>query len=126
MFLPESEKEYLNDKGFVFREVIENGINGLIINDWLLPQGKFNCNTADLLIFIPPGFPDVKPDMWYFYPQLLLNGNRLARATEAMQQFNGRNWQRWSRHFAPTEWRPGADGIHTYLKKVDAALISAS
>jgi hypothetical protein len=127
MFLPEADREYLVYKGYGFQEIVEAGTNGLIICDWLLPEGKFNCPNADLLIFIPLGYPDIKPDMWHFFPQILLSqGTRPARAADTIQNFNGRIWQRWSRHLNPSDWRPGSDGIHTYLKKVDAALISAS
>lgn len=123
MFLPESDIEYLNSKGFTYEQKTIGNINGLIIKNWKLPQGKFNQSFAELLILIPRGYPDVHPDMWYFFPDiLLLPQNRYANATQAHIHFDGKSWQRWSRHLAPSEWRSSTDGIHTFLQKVITAL----
>jgi hypothetical protein len=127
VFLPEFDRTYLMDKSFQFEEKIDAGRNGLIIHNWDLPVGKFNIQTSDLLIIIPQGYPEVRPDMWYFYPEILLvSGNRQPRQTQAKINFDGRVWQRWSRHFPANEWRSGVDGIHTYIKKIISALEVAS
>lgn len=129
MFLPEFDRDYLLGKGYQFEERIEanTNIKGLIIRNWVLPEGKFNFLNADLLILIPHGYPDVRPDMWYFNPSLLLApSNRPARQTQVNINFEGTVWQRWSRHYPANEWRSGIDGVHTYLKKVQLALEIAS
>lgn len=127
MFLPEFDREYLTTKGYEFREEQENNRKGLIINNWTLPDNIFQTEKANLLIFLPDGYPDVPPDMFYFSPALLLKpSNRFARATEAMEPFIKISWQRWSRHLGGEKWRKGVDGIHTYLKRVDEALKVAS
>lgn len=127
MFLPEFDTDYLLEKGYQFEEKIDTNRNGLIIRNWVLPSGKFNFQTSDLLILIPNGYPEVRPDMWYFNPALLLaSSNRPARQTQANINFEGKIWQRWSRHFPANEWRSGVDGIHTYLKKIEVALGNAS
>lgn len=125
MFLPESDRDYLNQKGYTFREVTDNAKNGLIISNWTLPEGKYNHEGSDLLIFIPTGYPDIPPDMFYFYPAILLPENRYAPASEVFEPFNTISWQRWSRHLGAEHWRSGVDGIHTYLKRVETALLSA-
>jgi len=125
MFLPEFDRDYLLEKGYQFEEKIDisTGQKGLIIKHWILPVGKFNFQTVDLLVLIPNGYPEIRPDMWYFNPGIVLDStNRPARQTEANINFAGLVWQRWSRHFPANEWRSGIDGIHTYLKKVEAAL----
>lgn len=123
MFLPEFDREYLTSKGFDFEEIIDTNRNGLIIRNYKLPEGKYDRNIADLLILIPIGYPDTRPDMWYFFPAILLMpGNRSARQTEAKISFEGKSWQRWSRHYPANQWRSGIDGIHTHLIKVEAAL----
>ena len=127
MFLPESDRDYLTSKGISYELKTQGNTNGLIIKDWILPQDKFNIKTADLLILIPPGYPDVHPDMWYFSPAILLKpDNRFPRQTNASINFDGRNWQRWSRHLSGENWRSTSDGIHTYLKKVINALLIAA
>lgn len=127
MFLPEFDRDYLLEKGYQFEEKIDANRNGLILRNWLLPVGKYNLLTSDLLILISNGYPEVRPDMWYFNPAILLApSNRLARQTQVNINFEGKVWQRWSRHYPANEWRSGIDGIHTYLKKVQTALESAS
>ena len=123
MFLPEFDREYLLQNEYIFKEKIEANRNGLIIRDWILPAGKYNLGKSDLLILLPNGYPEVKPDMWYFNPAILLApSNRLAKQTQVNINFDGKPWQRWSRHYPANEWRSGIDGIHTYLKKVQIAL----
>ena len=79
------------------------------------------------MIILPNGYPEVRPDMWYFNPALLLvPSNSLAKQTQANINFEGKIWQRWSRHYPANEWRCGIDGIHTYLKKVQTALENAT
>lgn len=127
MFLPEFDRNYLIGKGYNFEEAVWNGQNGLIVKDFPLPEGKYNHQKSDLLILIPPGYPEVRPDMWYFFPAILLSpSNKPARATETQHPFNNVTWQRWSRHYPANEWRSGVDGIHSYLKRVNIALETAS
>jgi len=123
MFLPEFDREYLLEKEYFFEEKIDADQNGLIIRNWILPIGKYNFENSDLLIILPNGYPEVRPDMWYFNPPLLLvPSNSLAKQTQVNINFEGKVWQRWSRHYPANEWRSGVDGIHTYLKKVQTAL----
>ena len=129
MFLPEFDRDYLLEKSYHFEEKIDisTGQKGLIIKNWVLPIGKFNFQSVDLLVLIPNGYPEIRPDMWYFSPAILLaSTNQPARQTQVNINFSGQNWQRWSRHFPANEWRSGIDGIHTYLKKIEAALELAS
>jgi hypothetical protein len=127
MFLPEFDREYLDAKHLPFEQRTADGLNGLVLTNFALPRGKYNVNTADLLIIIPPGYPDVHPDMFYLHPTVLLApSNAYPRATEAVIAFDGKQWQRWSRHLNSAEWRVGIDGIHTYIQKVITALEIAS
>lgn len=120
-FLPESDRQYLANKGYFYEEIIEGKLKGLIFSKFPLPLQKYDFSQVDLLILLPNGYPDIAPDMFYLEPSVkLVQENRPPRATEARQQFNGRSWQRWSRH--NREWRRGVDGIWTMLKRVEHAL----
>lgn len=126
MFLPEIDRTYLKEKQLVFREVQDGGTKGVVIQNWQLPSGKFNYNAIDLLVLLPPGYPDAPPDMFYVFPHLILSDiNRPAKAADVPFQFDNKNWQRWSRHFGAHEWRSGIDCLMTFLKKVETALITA-
>ena len=48
-----------------------------------------------------------------------------ARAADQPLQFNSTQWQRWSRHLAGDAWRPGVDGIHTFIQAIQQALMEA-
>jgi len=126
MFLPEIDRDYLNEKQIIFREVPEGANKGIIIQNWQLPAGKFDHNVIELLILLPPGYPDAPPDMFYVFPHLRLSGiNRPARAADTPFQFENKSWQRWSRHFGAHEWRSGVDCLMTFFKKVEDSLANA-
>lgn len=123
--LPDSELEYLKHKGFAFSELLEGGQRALVLKDYQLPPGKFDHSTADILILLPSGFPDAPPDMFYVFPWVkLTNANRYPRAADAAHQYAGVSWQRWSRH--SQEWRPGRDGLATFIKRIQYALETAA
>lgn len=124
-FLPSDCRRYLEERGLVFREVTEpNGQRGLILGPLPLPAGKFTASAAEVLILLPTGYPDTAPDMFYTNPWLkLLPDNRDPKATSVALQFEGKTWQRWSRH--NNTWRPGKDGIWTMLKRVETAIAEA-
>lgn len=125
-FLPEDDRNYLIEKGYNFREVIEGNHRGIVINEWKLPEGKFDNELVELLILFQQGYPDVPPDMFYLYPPIKLKTtNKLAKATEATFNLENKCWQRWSRHFPASDWRAGVDGIHIFLKKIEQALTKA-
>jgi len=125
-FLPESDRAYLSEKALNYREVTDNGQKGLILCDYVLPTKKFDRDNADLLILLPQGYSDIQPDMFYLYPGIFLMPDKSpVTKTQVNITFEKKEWQRWSRHSPKNDWRPGIDGIHTYLKKIDAALNNA-
>ncbi len=122
-FLPEFDQNYLQEKGCNFREELNNGHKGLIISDFVLPVEKYDRDKVDLLILLPKGYPDISPDMFYLFPAVvLMPGKQTAKAANVKFNFESKEWQRWSRHSPGPTWRPGIDGLHTYLKKVETAL----
>ena len=120
-FLPEKDREYLESKGIVFEEHEQGSQKGVILKGFSLPHGRFDADAADILILLPPGYPDAAPDMFYTLPWLKLAGRGCyARRADQPFSFKGESWQRWSRH--NSEWRPGADGIWTMIMRVEHAL----
>jgi hypothetical protein len=88
-----------------------------VIHGITLPQGKFDAAAVDVLVLLPPGFPDAGPDMFYTLPWVrLLPGGQYPKAADQPYDFQSKKWQRWSRH--SSEWRPGRDGIHTVIKRI--------
>jgi Prokaryotic E2 family E len=119
-FLPQLDRQYLSDRGLVWEEVVDGAGKGIILQNFCLPAGRFNVPSANVLIVLPSGYPDVPPDMFHLLPWLQMSSGVSPRATSPTFTFQGQSWQQWSRH--NNEWRPGIDGIWTMLKRVEYAL----
>lgn len=114
MALPQSDREYLLQRGAPFNVVEEANMTCVILLQHALPQG-LAPESSDLLLRLSPGFPDLPPDMWWFNPAVKRTDGRPIPATDRVETHVGRQWQRWSRHFAAGQWRPGTDSLESYL-----------
>lgn len=114
MSLPESDLTFLKRLDLIHEVKVEAGMTCVVLKQWPIPTG-FNSASADLLVRLNPGYPDVQPDMWWFDPPVHLANGQSLRATNVVEQHLGRAWQRWSRHFAAGQWQPGIDGLESYL-----------
>jgi len=122
--LPRRDVAYLESRNITFEECSESGQSGVILIGVPLPAGKFTSDVADVLIMLPAGYPDSPPDMFYCTPWLKLRASGTdPRAANVTHAFAGKTWQRWSRH--NNEWRPGVDGLHTMVKRIELALVEA-
>ena len=89
----------------------------MVIYGWPLPDG-YTIARADVNVRIDPGYPDAQIDMAYFSPALVRSDGRAIGAT-AGDTFDGKVWQRWSRHrTGANPWRPGLDGLATHFALV--------
>ena len=123
--LPMKCRRYLAERGIGFEEHEEHGQKAVIVKEFGLPPGRFDAPAADILILLPDGYPDCPPDMFYTLPWLkLAASSRYPNRADVSFEFQGRCWQRWSRH--NNEWRTGVDGIWTMLKRVETALECAA
>ena len=114
MNLPQSDIAYLNERGIAHEIVAESGMTCVVIPQWPLPSG-LDCDAADLLVRLSPGYPDVPPDMWWFSPPVHLANSEALPATNVVERHLGRRWQRWSRHFRNGQWQSGVDGLESFL-----------
>ncbi len=117
MQLPDRDMEFLEERAFQHELVDEGGMLCVLIRGWRLPGG-YTVSTADLLLRLSPGYPDVPPDMWWFEPALIRLDSCVIPATEVTETVLGRSWQRWSRHLDPSLWNSGTDGLESYLSLV--------
>lgn len=122
--MPEADQRYLGSHGIAAEMVSDGPHSGVVLKQMLVPAGKFNHPAADVLVILPPGYPDVPPDMFFCDPWLTLtSAGRYPTCANQPHAFLGRNWQRWSRH--NPSWRPGIDGLHTMIKRIEHALVEA-
>lgn len=123
-FMPRKDVEYLKSKQYQFNQVLDGNTKCLIIDNYPLPEGKYNYPSVQLLIVIPDGYNDTHPDMFFCNPHLILTatGSEPA-ATNGRVSYHNIQWQQWSRHSnLGNDWRAGIDGIMSHLRKVDNAL----
>lgn len=120
-FLPQKDRRYLADQEVAYEEVESDGQKAIILRDYRLPEGMFDHDTVDVLILMPPTWPDTGTDMFYLFPWVKVRQTgAYAEAADQQHVFGDRTWQRWSRH--NYDWRRGRDGIWTVLRRVDTAL----
>ena len=109
--LPEEELEYLN-KTFPFWEAIKERRNWLLIHDFPVPEG-YTQKKVIAAIEIPLSYPVARLDMVYFYPALARSDGKAIPKTQSMKTIDGKNFQRWSRHY--DNWDPESDSLITHL-----------
>ena len=114
MALPQPDIAYLNERGVAHEIATESGMICVVLPEWKLPSG-LDRESADLLIRLSPGYPDVPPDMWWFSPAVRLASGAALPATDVFEPYLGRPWQRWSRHFTSGQWQSGVDGLASFL-----------
>lgn len=112
--LPENDTEFLEASGYSWETVIETNHRWLLINDFPIISG-YNHEKVMVALRIDPGYPSSQIDMVYFFPHIQRNDGKSIGAL-ANQNFDGKQWQRWSRHRSRTNpWRPEVDDISTHL-----------
>jgi hypothetical protein len=97
------------------------GWSFLVISDYGLPSG-FHPDRVQLLVKLPPTFPDAAPDMFWVHPEVKTPSGGLPRATST-EHLLDRDWQRFSWHLAAGEWRPGVSGLRDYLRCICARFL---
>ncbi len=118
--LAEEDEACLAARGLTWEAVVENNTKWLIVHGYPIPDG-YNNRTADAGLRISPSYPDDQIDMVYFFPALALTNGRAIRQLTLIA-LDGKQYQQWSRHRRPGEWRPGLDNICTHLLQVDSWL----
>jgi hypothetical protein len=115
--LAEEDHTCLTIRSPNWEAIIENNTKWIIVPDFAIPEG-YNHRAASAAMRILPSYPDDQIDMVYFFPALALTSGRAIKAL-TLAQIDGRQYQQWSRHRKPGEWRPGIDSICTHMVQVD-------
>jgi hypothetical protein len=93
--------------------LLEGGGGWVLIHGFPLPEG-YNVQEASVAFMIPASYPTTQIDMMYFLPNLSrADGKGINCLTP--RPIDGKNYQQWSRHRGPSDWRPGLDNIETHV-----------
>lgn len=119
--LPAEDLEWLEEIGLRYELVREGPVLRVVIYAFPVPDG-YNVNHVDVNVRIESGYPDSQIDMAYFHPALARVDGRAIGAL-CSDAFDGKTWQRWSRHRTPANpWRPGIDNLATHFGLVESWL----
>jgi len=122
--LPAHDMDYLKELSPDASVTSEAGMVCVLIPSFPLPPG-FDRPSADLLVRVATGYPDVAPDMWWFDPPVRRIDGATIPATESRERHLNREWQRWSRHLQPGQWKSGIDCLESYIALVRKELEAA-
>ena len=116
--LPQEDLGWLHAFPGQFELVVEGSVLRVVLYGFPIPPGYLRSD-ADVYVRIESGYPDTQIDMVYVHPDLKRADGRAIPAT-CFEAFDGKQWQRWSRHRTPANpWRPGVDNLATHFGLVD-------
>ena len=92
----------------------------VILRDIALPAG-YSVAKADILVKVPPLFPEARPDMFWVSPPIALATGAQPQAT-SIENIGGRAWQRYSWHLQPHGWHAGTSRLRDFVRAVFARL----
>jgi len=116
VLLAEEDVQHLQDKQYDFSVGRDTAGFVCVIIRGLKLASIYKQRVADLLVRLPPGFPMARPDMFWTEPHIqLATGAFPVCANTFDVNYDGRQWQRWSRHLDASQWRPGRDNLQTFL-----------
>ncbi|WP_243383942.1 multiubiquitin domain-containing protein [Geothrix alkalitolerans] len=113
-------EEHLAAHEFSLHEGPE-GWSFLVIADYSLPSG-FRPDKVQLLVKLPPTYPDAAPDMFWVHPEVQTPNGTVPRSTSS-ERILEKDWQRFSWHLANGAWKPGVSDLGDYLRCVRARFL---
>ena len=122
MQLPARDVSFLKERGYDWSLIADGGGPCLVVSKFDVAGGGFAPSPIDLMLRIPAQYPMTPLDMWYCHPPIRLAATgQFATASEVMEHYVGRNWQRFSRHLNGT-WKPGVDGLRSFFVLIQREL----
>ena len=126
--LLDADYERLREAGLSFEEDEERRF--LVFTSVQLEKDLYTAETCDVLVVVPPNYPQAGNDMFWTDPPLR---RRDGAAVPMMMEpggsdnrmWKGREFCRWSRHWNPPlpgVWRPGRDDVASIYRRVEWAL----
>ena len=119
--LSEEDQAWLEQTGLQYELVADGGVLRVIVERFPVPPG-YNLAEVDVQVRLESGYPDTQIDMVCFHPGLSRTSGT-AIGSISNEDFDGRTWQRWSRHRTPANpWRPGLDNLSTHFALIETWL----
>lgn len=118
--LPAEDVRFLDNICGKWETIMSGNAGWILLPNYKLPEG-YNVKEATVAFMLPTSYPTVEFDMMYFYPAINRADGQPIGAL-SIQPIDGKNFQRWSRHRNPGDWRSGIDNVETHFLSVHAWL----
>lgn len=119
--LAAADEVFLNATHPEWETVMEGKKQWVVIHSFGLPAG-YASTAATLAVELVAGYPESALDMAYFHPPLQRADSKPIPNLSS-HEFDGRKWQRWSRHrTAVNAWNPDTDCLATHVSYVGSFL----
>jgi Prokaryotic E2 family E len=116
--LSADDQRFLEEYGLPW-ETLVDGPQWVLVHDFPTVAG-YNHPRVTAAIRLETGYPNTELNMVYFFPALARADGKAIGATQAIQQIDGKMFQRWSRHrTAQNPWKAGRDNIGTHILLVE-------
>jgi hypothetical protein len=115
--LPADDEDYLDGVCDHWETLVDGGGRWLLLHFQQMRSG-FSHDLVTIAFRIEGGYPPAKLDMVYVYPPLARADGR-AIPTVSTQSIDGKEFQRWSRHY---EWREGVDSVATHHIRMERCI----
>jgi hypothetical protein len=86
--------------------------------DQRLPE-MYQPNAVEILVKLPPQFPDAAPDMFWVRPAVHLANGTVPNGA-SMEHILGEPWMRFSWHLKPGAWQPGISSFADFHRCIRA------
>ena len=95
-------------------QIVEDGTRFyVVLSDVLFPD-QFSPIVSDLKVIADYQNPASALDMFWTDPQVRCLNGAWPQSADQFAEYMGRNWQRWSWHYAG--WNPSTHSIATHLE----------
>ena len=98
-----------------------DGWKFLVVSGFKLPAA-YSPQAVELLVKIPPLFPEAAPDMFWVRPAVALGDGTLPKSTSS-ENLLGSTWQRFSWHLAKGAWKPGTSTLRDFVRCIRGRLL---
>lgn len=95
-----------------------DGWQFLVLLGFTLPAA-YTPRSVNLLVKLPPTFPDAAPDMFWVEPHVHLASGAVPASTSG-ETLLGRVWQRFSWHLQQGAWKVGQSDLRDFIRCVRA------
>lgn len=109
----QAEVDALRELGYNL-EVQEAGARLFIIFHNVPLPPLYRPSTTDVMVYTSTLYPNAGFDMFWTPPEVLLADGRIPQAAEAIEEYEGKKWRRFSWHLN-RPWNPSHDSLRSWL-----------